>query len=94
MANVNVRVDDGLKRQTEYYLGRMGLTFSSAITMYFAQIVDKKAIPFPVGIDDDAPPPELARLLRKAKKESGAGETLNFASPEAAVDFLRDRAGD
>jgi DNA-damage-inducible protein J len=92
MANVNVRMDDDLKRQTEYYLGRLGLTFSSAITMYFAQIVDKKAIPFQIGIDDDAPSPKLAKLLRKAKRECAAGETVNFTSPESAADFLRKRA--
>ena len=46
MATINVRVDDKLKSDAEKVLASIGLNISSAISIYFAQIIQQRAIPF------------------------------------------------
>jgi len=46
MTTVQARIDDNLKLQTENILKSMGLTFSTAINIYFQQIVNQRRIPF------------------------------------------------
>lgn len=48
MAQVNFRMDDGLKAQAEAEFKRMGLTFSAAIALMCTQVVIKHRLPFPI----------------------------------------------
>lgn len=51
MANVQVRVDDGLKDQAQLVAGQMGLDLSSAIRLFLAQMVKENRIPFHPSAD-------------------------------------------
>ena len=60
-AILRTRIDPRRKARVEKILGQLGLTSTQAINMFFAQIERRKAIPFPVAIDDNrdiAPPIE------------------------------------
>ena len=46
MANLNIRVDDGLKQDVEKILFNLGLTISDAVRIYFNQIRNNSGIPF------------------------------------------------
>ena len=46
MANVNVRIDDKIKKEAEDIIREIGLTPSAAINLYYVQIIKTKAIPF------------------------------------------------
>ncbi len=48
MANINVRIEDDLKREGEEVLKSLGLNTATAINMYFRQIVYHGGIPFEV----------------------------------------------
>lgn len=48
MAQVNFRMDDGLKAQAEGEFRRMGLTFSAAIGLMCTQVVLKHRLPFSI----------------------------------------------
>ncbi len=48
---VNFRIDEELKLQSEQVLSEMGLTMSSAITMFLKQVVNKREIPFKIQAD-------------------------------------------
>ncbi len=48
---VNFRIDEELKLQSEQVLSEMGLTMSSAITMFLKQVVNKREIPFKIEAD-------------------------------------------
>lgn len=52
MAQVNFRMDDGLKAQAEAEFKRMGLTFSAAIALMCTQVVLKHRLPFPIETID------------------------------------------
>jgi len=48
MAQVNVRIDDELKDKGERLFKELGLSFSSAISIFVSQAVRERAIPFQV----------------------------------------------
>jgi DNA-damage-inducible protein J len=51
MANVNIRVDDALKRDTEGVLSELGLSMSAATNLFYKQVVRFGGIPFELKID-------------------------------------------
>jgi len=46
MAQVNIRIDDTLKEQGEKLFNELGLSFSSAISIFVSQAVREGCIPF------------------------------------------------
>ena len=52
--NVNIRVDEELKKQTEILLSDMGLNMSTAVNIFLRQVLRTGGIPFEITtrIDD------------------------------------------
>jgi len=48
MAQLNIRIDDTLKKDGEILFREMGLSFSAAISMFVSQAVRERAIPFQI----------------------------------------------
>lgn len=46
MANVNVRIDDKIKKEAEDIIRDIGLTPSAAINLFYVQIIKTQSIPF------------------------------------------------
>jgi DNA-damage-inducible protein J len=46
---LNVNIDSDLKEKTGEMLNELGLDFTTAITIYFKQIVNKQKIPFEIS---------------------------------------------
>ena len=44
--NINIRIDDNLKKEAEELFSYLGLTMSSAITMFLRSAVNNDGIPF------------------------------------------------
>lgn len=70
---VSVRIDPELKKQTEEMLNSMGLTYSSAITMFSKAIVNEGKIPFEIKADPFYSK-ENQDVLRKSIKEAEKGK--------------------
>lgn len=51
MANLNIRVDDTLKKQAEMIFSDLGITLSAATTMFLKQVVRHNGIPFELRAD-------------------------------------------
>ncbi len=51
MANVNVRIDDSIKRKAEDVFESIGLTPSAAINLFYVQVIRTKSIPFELKAD-------------------------------------------
>ncbi len=51
MAQVNFRIDDAVKERAEDALNDMGLTMSSAITMFLTKVGRERRIPFEIAAD-------------------------------------------
>jgi DNA-damage-inducible protein J len=51
MANLNIRVDDALKKQVEEVLSEIGMSLSTAAVIFFKQVVRYNGIPFELRAD-------------------------------------------
>ena len=51
MAQLNVRIDDNIKEKAENACAAMGLTMSSAISIFLTKVANEKRIPFEVSVD-------------------------------------------
>jgi DNA-damage-inducible protein J len=49
-ATLTVRLDPMLKKQTEQVLSEMGLTPSQAITLFYYQVKNQRALPFEIRL--------------------------------------------
>lgn len=68
-ATVRARVEPTLKEKAEGVLGELGLNATTAITLYYEQIVRRHAIPFDISL------PNAATLSAMRDAETGIGVT-------------------
>ncbi len=64
MANLNIRVDDDLKRQAEMIFSDIGLSLSAATTIFLKQVVRCNGIPFELRADPFWSESNMAHLKR------------------------------
>lgn len=48
MTNINIRIDEDLKRQAEEVLSGLGMNMTTATTVFLKQVVRTGGIPFPL----------------------------------------------
>lgn len=53
-AILRTRIDRRRKARVEKILGQLGMTSTQAVNMFFAQIERRKAIPFPVAVENSS----------------------------------------
>lgn len=51
MTNVTIRMDEGLKKQSEALFDEMGLSMTAAITLFIKTAVRENRIPFEIRVD-------------------------------------------
>ncbi|MCI8814896.1 MAG: type II toxin-antitoxin system RelB/DinJ family antitoxin [Lachnospiraceae bacterium] len=74
MANLNIRVDDALKKQAELIFSDLGISLSAATTMFLKQVVRCNGIPFELRADPFYSIQNQARLLAaKERMEKNGG---------------------
>lgn len=55
MANLNIRIDDDLKKQAENMFAELGMNMSTAMTVFLKQAVRYGGIPFDLRISECVP---------------------------------------
>lgn len=76
MINVNIRVDQEVKKEAEILFEEMGVNMSSAVNMFLRQVIRTRGIPFEVTAkQDDFFNPYNQKILREsiAQLEAGMG---------------------
>ena len=51
MAQINLRVDDDVKKNAEQVCAELGISMAAAITIYLKKLGREKRIPFEVSVD-------------------------------------------
>ena len=51
MANINVRIDENNKREAESIFEQLGLNASTAINIFYKQVIRTKSIPFELKLE-------------------------------------------
>ena len=77
MANLNIRVDDTLKKQAETIFSELGISISVATTMFLKQVVRYNGIPFELRIDPFYSAENQARLLVSKERMERTGGTVH-----------------
>lgn len=68
MTTVQVRTDDKLKKDVQSVLKELGIDMSSAINMYFHQIVLKQGIPFPLRTVNGFTLEQEAQIIKETEE--------------------------
>ena len=69
MASINVRIDENLKKEAESIFEAIGVSTSTAINMFFKQVVRTKKIPFELSSEEiDIPNRTTLRAFKRAEK--------------------------
>ncbi len=77
MANLNIRIDDTLKKQAESIFSELGLSLSAATTIFLKQVVRYKGIPFELRIDPFYSSENQARLSAARERMERTGGTVH-----------------
>ena len=51
MANINIRIDDKIKKNAESVFAKLGLTPTTAIVLFYNQVIRTNSIPFELKLD-------------------------------------------
>lgn len=65
MASIHIRTPEDLKKDVKKVLDQLGLDFSTAINMYFYQILITEGIPFPLRTVNGFTPEQERRMLQE-----------------------------
>lgn len=65
MTQVNFRIEEDVKNNAEKALKDMGLTMSTAITMFLVKVGREKRIPFEINVDPFYSAENIAELERR-----------------------------
>ena len=77
MAQVNIRIDDDLKAEADRLFEELGLTMTTAFTMFIRQTIRQGGIPFEITAKTDPfYSPENMKVLRQSIKEFEEGKVI------------------
>ena len=93
-ANIYARIEPDIKKQAEDILSSLGLSASSAINLFYKQIILKKGIPFDITLNTNKPvdisllsEEELSAELEKGYNQIVEGKARS--SKEAFADLIK-----
>jgi len=88
MANVTIRVDEAVKQEAEALFGKLGMSMSGAINVFFRQAIREQAIPFRIHAQtagerySDYFNPHNMKVLMESIAQADRGEVIAFTMDE------------
>lgn len=77
MANLNIRIDDTLKKQAESVFSELGISLSAATTIFLKQVVRYNGIPFELRVDPFYSAENQKHLLEAKERMESSGGTVH-----------------
>lgn len=77
MTNLNIRIDDNLKKQAEMVVSDLDLSLSSATTLFLKQVVRCNGIPFELKADPFYSVENQTHLLTAKNQIENTGGTVH-----------------
>ena len=90
MANVNIRVDDTLKREAEEIFTELGLSMSAATTVFYKQVVRYGGIPLDLRVSDVFYSAENQARLRKSISDYESGKSKPVVKTLTELEEMAD----
>ena len=87
MANINIRIDEKIKKDAEKVFKSLGLNPSTAINLFYIQVIRTNSIPFELKTDE---PNELTKSAIEEVEEMDKGnkESKTFSSIDELINDL------
>ena len=82
--NINIRMDSDLKQQFEAFCNDVGMTMTTAFTVFAKKAVREYRIPFEIGAE--VPNADTKKAIEAARK--GIGMSKAFSSVEELMEDL------
>lgn len=82
--NINIRMDENLKKQFDAFCSEIGMNMSTAINIFVKKVVREQRIPF--EIKTDIPNAETLKAIENVRK--GIGLSKSFSSIEDLMEDL------
>ncbi|MFQ9096082.1 MAG: type II toxin-antitoxin system RelB/DinJ family antitoxin [Faecalibacterium sp.] len=82
--NINIRMDSDLKQQFEAFCNDVGMTMTTAFTVFAKKAVREYRIPFEIGAE--VPNADTKKAIEDARK--GIGMSKPFSSVEELMEDL------
>lgn len=82
--NINIRMDSDLKQQFEAFCNDVGMTMTTAFTVFAKKAVREYRIPFEIGAE--VPNADTKKAIEDARK--GIGMSKGFSSVEELMEDL------
>lgn len=92
MTNLNLRLDADTKAQVESILNDMGLNFTTAVNIYFKQILRTGEIPF--KIKADIPNNETIKAMEETEALLKAADTKYYTDVDRLFEDLTKDSND
>ena len=77
MAQINVRIDDDVKKNAEQACSDIGMSLSTAINIYLKRLGREKRIPFEVSADPFYSDENMTRLKKSIAQMQKTGGTIH-----------------
>ena len=77
MAQISLRIDDDVKKSAEQACTDIGLSMSTAITIYLKKLGREKRIPFELSIDPFYSEENMTRLRKSIAQMEATGGTVH-----------------
>ena len=77
MNRLNLRIDENVRKEAEQALKEMGLTLTSAITVFLTKVGREMRMPFEINADPFYSEQNMAELKRRIESiENGTGKVI------------------
>ncbi len=77
MAQISLRIDDDIKKSAEQVCADIGISMSTAITIYLKKLGREKRIPFELSADPFYSDDNMARLKKSIAQMETNGGTVH-----------------
>jgi DNA-damage-inducible protein J len=77
MAQLNLRIDDDVKRNAEQVCADIGISVSAAVNIYLKKLAREKRIPFELSADPFYSEENMARLKKSIAQMEKTGGTIH-----------------
>lgn len=90
MSTIQIRIDEKQKKAAKKVLDKLGIDISTAIRLYFGQIVQHKAIPFPLLTENGLTLEEEEGILRASREARQGINVSRPMTPDEAIEHLKN----
>ena len=77
MAQISLRIDDDIKKRAEQACEDIGMSMSTAITIYLKKLGRERRIPFEVSVDPFYSDENMTRLRKSIAQMESTGGTIH-----------------